>query len=602
MRNTDDSAKEFILRKFYKFYQDISTIKETADFTQKDNIKALQSKLIEIIEQHSLSIQPYESTENDAVYNEVLYLLTVFTDEMFINIPWNGEYCWENSLLEEELFQTHHSGTRLFEMLGNYLESPGSESYGLSVLYFLILSLGYKGRYMHNDTEKKINYYKKQLFISLYKSSPVITKEIKALFPEAYIHTYSAGIRLKFYNIRVWIISFILSSLITGLVIYIIVDPDGFNIEINNIKYFIYKNQTPLIIVLMLLVVLILLYYAWTIYRRRKLFQMVRKKITRFEIKESLRLLLKAANQEYPNKNIRNDIPRFLVVGVESAGSTSVLKTMKLKRIAESPFEEFSNSKSACNWHIFENGIFIDPASRMDEDITKQYMWKYFIRKLKKQQRLRPLDGIVITVSYDDLVVPGNAQINNLSKMKIKTDNLYSKILYVQKKLKMQLPVYIVVTKCDKMTGFEEFVKKIPNEFYKDISGWSSPYNANVISYTKNWIVEAFDNITRRLTYLSFGFCIDDAREFEFEKILNLRYEFEGMKYPLQILTNKLFSICHNAMIAPILFRGIYFVGSKSSRIEDIESVEKVFSSDLIDKKIIREASIAKPVRKIIIY
>jgi type VI secretion system protein ImpL len=199
-------------------------------------------------------------------------------------------------------------------------------------------------------------------------------------------------------------------------------------------------------------------------------------------------------------------------------------------------------------------------------------------------------------------VVPGNAQLNNLAKMKTKTEKLYSRVLYIQKKLKMQLPVYIVVTKCDKITGFEELIRKIPDEFNKNILGWSSPYNTNVISYTKNWINEAFESMGSRMTYLALGLCIDDSGELEFGRIMNLRYEFEGMKYPLQILTNKLFTICNNALLAPIIFRGIYFAGSKTTRAEEIESGEKAFIPDLIDKKITREASLAKPVRKIIIY
>lgn len=602
MRNVDDSAKEYVLRKFYKFYQEVSALKDNTDYTQKNNLKILQTQLLELIEQHSLGIQPYEANENDIVYNEVLYLLTVFTDEMFINIPWDGEKLWETSLLEEQLFQSHHSGNRLFDLLDGYLQNPANETRGFSVLFLLILCLGFKGKYMHGDVEKKVGYYKKQLFISFYQSNPIILKEIKALFPDAYMHTFITGVKLKFYNYRAWILSMFIALAVIGLTVYIITDFDGSKIEWNNIEYFLYKNQMKIVFVIFILIALIILYAAWVMYRRRKLFQMIRKKVTRFEIKESLRLLSKAIDEEFPVKSVRNDISRFLMIGFDGAGATTLLKTLKLKRVAESPFEEFSTSKSACNWYILENSVFIDPASKMDEDLSKPYMWKYFVWKLKQQRRLRPLDGIVITVAYDDLVVPADTQINNLSKLKIKTDKLYSRILYLQKKLKMQLPVFIVVTKCDKITGFEELIKKIPDELNKTIFGWSSPYNTNVISYAKNMLNEAFEGLSRRLTYLSFGLCIEDPAESDFGKILSLRYEFEGMKYPLQIVTNKLFSICHNALLAPIIFRGIYMVGSKTSRAEEIESGEKAFSPDLVDKKITREAGLAKPIRKIIIY
>lgn len=602
MRNVDDSIKDSILRKFNKYYQELIALKRTTDYSQKDNLKNIQSKILEIIEQYALSIQPYEREENDSKYNEALYLLTVFADELYINTAWNGENIWEDNLLEEQLFQSHYSGEKFFEMIDNNLHENAQDNREMSVLYLLFLSMGFKGRFMFSDSDKKLNYYKKQLFMAIYKTSPLILKEMKLLFPEAYTHNLSAGTRVKFYNIRLWVTIGLVSILIAAFLYLVFAEPDTLTDIINSIKYFFYEHQTAIIVILFAIFITTVICTAVYIYKRKELFQRIRKKVTRFEIRESIRLLSGVLAEEYPNPAIRNEIPIYLALGSENSGNTTLIKTLKIKKIADSPFEEFSSTKSACNWFVYDRGIIIDPASKMDANQLRPRLWKYFIRRLRKLRRLRPIDGIILTVSYEDLSISGSLQVDNLTTIKLKTDNIYSKLIYIQKKLRMHLPVYIIITKCDKITGFDELIKKLPNEYDHNICGWSSPYNSNVVSYTKNWILEAFQNINMRLTYLLFGLCIDDAVENDFIKIYNLRNEIDSVKYPIQILTNKIFSIGQNTLLAPLLLRGIYFTGSKSSRPEDIETAERAFSFDVIDKKIFRESQLAKPARKIIIY
>jgi type IV/VI secretion system ImpK/VasF family protein len=602
MKGVDESVKDSLLKKFYKFYQEVIQIKKSADFSQKENLKNVQTKLLELIEQYALNIQPFEKEEDDSTYRDALYLLSVYVDELFINIPWNGENIWEENLLEEQLFQTHNSGIRFYEMVENNLNKSSPDAGEMSILYLLFISLGFKGRFMFYDTAKKLNYYKKQLFISIFKTNPLILKEMKLLFPDAYAYNQTNVARARFYNVRIWSISILLSVFAAAFIFYLITEPKSLHIDINNLKYFIYVNQVYIFLALLVILLIIAVYFLITIYRKKELFQKIRKKITRFEISESLRLLSQALHDEFPNRSARNDLPLYLLLGIENSGTTTLLKNIKIKKIASSPFEEFSSIKSACNWCIFDQGAFIDPASKIDENIEKSRMWKYFIRKLKKVRRLRPLDGIIITVSYEELTVSGNIQFNGFPRIKTKVDLLFSKLLYVQKKLRMQLPVYILVTKCDKIAGFEELIKKLPDEFEKNIFGWSSPYNANVISYTKNWILEAFQSINSRLNYLLLGLCIEDSNEYDFDKIFNMKNEIDSLKYSIQILTNKIFGIGQNTLLAPLILRGIYFTGSRSSRPEDIEASEKVFTYDLIDKKIVRESALAKPVRKIIIY
>ena len=602
IRNIEDSLKELYVHHFYSFYREIVNIKDRTDYSQKDNMIVLQTQLLELIEQFTLTFKPYEGVVEEGNDDEIMYLLTAFTDEMFINIPWEGKYIWEDNLLEEQIFASHVAGNKVFAMLDRHLQIPTTSFEGLSLIYLSMLCLGFKGCFMHMDTKKQLGNYKRQLFVYLYNCHPFILKELKLLFPDAYSHPLSFGTRVKFYDVRSWIITGLLSIVSIFLILYCYSNPNEAYIAIQNTKYFLYSNRIEILIILTIIILLFFAFYFWITIKRKRLFLLARKKVTKFEIKESLRLLEKSMMEEFPSKEQRENIPIYLTIGYEKAGTSVLIKNSKLNKLANCPFEETGIIKSACNWWIYDKAVFIDPSSKLDEEIVNPVFWRYLVRRLKKIRRLRSLDGIILTIPFNDLIVSENAPINNLSRIKITTDLMYSRMLYLQKKLRMHLPVYIIVTKCDKIAGFEDFIKKVPNEYDQNMFGWSNPYNSHVITYNRDWILEAFKNINSRLTFMLFGLCIDDANETEFKKIFMLRNEIEGLKYPIQIVTNKLMSIGQNPFLASLMLRGIYFTGAKSSHAEDIESGERAFFDDLIQKKVLLENGVAKPMRKIIIY
>ena len=65
----------------------------------------------------------------------------------------------------------------------------------------------------------------------------------------------------------------------------------------------------------------------------------------------------------------------------------------------------------------------------------------------------------------------------------------------------MRFAVYLVVSGCEELDGFESFGDSLPAKMQDGMLGWSSPYNSD-ISYQSNWIDEAFDSITSSISNL----------------------------------------------------------------------------------------------------
>ena len=85
------------------------------------------------------------------------YALAVFADEVALDSDWPGRNDWGAALLEQRHFGTSVGGVRFFELLE---EIPEHEP-ELAEVFFLCLSLGFRGRYREGAPE--LESYKRKL-------------------------------------------------------------------------------------------------------------------------------------------------------------------------------------------------------------------------------------------------------------------------------------------------------------------------------------------------------------------------------------------------------------------------------------------------------
>ena len=596
MTNADITAIESVIKQFHKFYTELVSAKKDMDFSDSNNLPLLQSKLIEILEHHSLNLHPLNEQGDDQLYREILYLLTVFADEMHIDTTWEGEKIWQDNLLEERIFNSHIAGEMLFRKLETRLQNPNRNSDSVLVIYYLVLCLGFQGKYMHVDKEKKLKYYRKQLYAYLYHTKPFSFDIIKQLFPKAYIYThFHKGMIKK--QPSVVKVSLIVSTIFTAMVLAIIIflTERAYYSMYTTIK-FISRNYGVFIFWIFISLLLIaLVYIGLYLYRRNKLKTLPKNSYSRFEIRESFRYTLKLLKTHFGKYNYKYNLPVYLGLGTESSGITSLLNESGIKKILKNPFDDFDLGSYACRWFIYEQAIVLDVASNLDIDNKELPFWKYFVRKIKSKRSRRPLDGIIITISADTFISRDNDSLNNLELIKNKAAQFEGKIMYLQQKIRMKLPVYIIITKSDLIEGFDTFTREIPDKNHNDIFGWSNPYNPNVYSYSKNWITEAFMKINHQISFLMFGFFSNGADIRDFSKIFYFKNNIESIKYPVQIFTNKIFSPNQYSHMAPLLFRGIYFTGSNPMLDEKTGLRNIMFVKDLLEAKVFKEYSLAKP-------
>lgn len=212
-----------VLESFEDFYYEILRQKEKAlritecDIKDEDAIAKnqnliheIQEKLLNFFDEQSEEFAKYVGSQ---VHKEAQYIMIVFADEVFLNLPWFGAKYWKKSMLEAKFYKTQTAGELFFKKLDALMKAPNRNNIELAHLYYFALTLGFKGRHRNSDdasikeNTNKIDWYIEQLFILIQKKKPELFLSYSArLIPKCYDYTVSEPPGVGLPDVRVWTI------------------------------------------------------------------------------------------------------------------------------------------------------------------------------------------------------------------------------------------------------------------------------------------------------------------------------------------------------------------------------------------------------------
>lgn len=167
----------------------------------------------------------------------------------------------------------------------------------------------------------------------------------------------------------------------------------------------------------------------------------------------------------------RNELPWYLVIGPTGAGKTSLLDfsglDFPLNKI-ERKLTRDTQGTSHCDWYFANNAVLIDTAGRYltQEDDVARSAWATLLAQLRKRRRSRPLNGIIVTIDVDTLKGP-ETNIETLARQ------VRQRLKEAQQRLHANLPVYLILSKADGVTGFDIFFDQLSREESEQVFGTS---------------------------------------------------------------------------------------------------------------------------------
>ena len=142
------------------------------------------------------------------------------------------------------------------------------------------------------------------------------------------------------------------------------------------------------------------------------------------------------------------------------------------------PDFEFEESNPTLGWWFYDRGIVLDVRGdqilEADNPKSSEESWKYILSLISRHRPKRPLDGIILTIPSTELTGAGALSEDAIFD---RAKHLYRKLWQIQANLAMRVPVYVVVTKCDRLTGFDQGIMELPSERLNEMLGWSNPYS-----------------------------------------------------------------------------------------------------------------------------
>lgn len=195
------------------------------------------------------------------------------------------------------------------------------------------------------------------------------------------------------------------------------------------------------------------------------------------------------------------ELPWYVIIGPSGAGKTTILRNSGLEfplaqRLGVDPVSGIGGTRY-CDWWFTDKAVIIDTAGRYTVQETNAASdaaaWRGFLDLLKTHRRRRPVNGIIIAISLAEILSQSPGE------RKRHVDALRQRLHEIAQTFAIEIPAYVVVTKCDLVAGFSEFFDRLNDEERAQVWGMTFPLDDTVRNRLPETVRERFRNLVRRL-------------------------------------------------------------------------------------------------------
>ncbi len=281
---------------------------------------------------------------------------------------------------------------------------------------------------------------------------------------------------------------------------------------------------------------------------------------------------LRFLRSSVPGRDYRYRLPWYAILGDPGAGKSALMRGVGVD-IAPQHYRR----PNSLEWRFLDRGILIGVPGAYSRGVPgrERSDWGRLLKQFQNRRPRRPLDGMVLAVPATDLYGPDALDESQLSARAARFSEMLAQ---AQRTFGFLFPVYVIVTKCDEVEGFDAFCRELPPKSREDIFGWSSPYQLDA-AFTPDWIDEAFASTSQDLQRLQSEIFVEQAELRCPEDVFLFPEEFARLRAPLSVFLDRLFR--ETAYRESFRFRGLYFCGDFAEYVAPARQAEEETPQDV---------------------
>ncbi len=190
-------------------------------------------------------------------------------------------------------------------------------------------------------------------------------------------------------------------------------------------------------------------------------------------------------------------LPWYLLIGPAGSGKTSLLDFSGLDfplNKAERKLTRDMRGTASSDWYFADQAVIIDTPGRYLEQGQSPVdagAWLTLLGLLRTRRRTCPVNGVLVTLPVEILSGSDEVRLETLAcAVRSRLDELH-------RQLRVDVPVYLVLTKADMLTGFDEFFEHLSREESEQVLG--ATFDKDQRGSDPDVLRQAFETLLRRL-------------------------------------------------------------------------------------------------------
>jgi len=253
------------------------------------------------------------------------------------------------------------------------------------------------------------------------------------------------------------------------------------------------------------------------------------------------------------------ELPWYVIIGPPGSGKTTALVNSGLsfplaQRFGKEALRGVGGTRN-CDWWFTDEAVFLDTAGRyttQDSDESADSAgWQAFLEQLKKYRKRRPVNGLIVAFSASDLMTQSPRERDaNIAAVRRRLDE-------INRHLRISLPIYLMVTKCDLVAGFSEYFEDLAQEGRAQVWGATFDLERSSTGEAVRDFGGEFDALIERINAGLFSRLEDERDTRRRTAIFAFPQQVAGLRGPLEHFVQEVFG--STRFDSRLLLRGVYF-------------------------------------------